>query len=267
MASAPGYELSLRTADHDVAVFDLDTVLAGARQLQARAWKQTLDRFFLSRACGADAQLPFSIEIEYNAHCHGRPRHECLTYILASRGIQLPNGTSDDPPSSDSIHALGNLKYQNLLSLLDYDRGPLRDNAFELVRELRAAGLRTAVVSPGDSCLLMLAAAGGLELFEAKLDGEDAERWSLAPKPAPDTLARIADQLGARPGRCVAVGDSPAGVCAARRAGYGLVVALNRNGALRTEMLSEQGAHRVVEDTDRLSPFSPRPGTALRAKR
>jgi len=236
----------LRTAGFDAVIFDLDAVLTGARMLHAWAWKNAFDGLF--RAAGPRVVRPFSIESDYAACCHGLPRLEAAAAVLTARGIRLPTGSPDDAPGHETVHALAGLKQAAFLSLLDAQGIDRRDSALDLVAELRMRGLRTAVVSPSRNCLQVLAAAGALELFDGKLDGQDAERASLSPKPAPDYLVAMAHELKVSPRRCVAVEDSPAGVRAARKADYGLVIALNRDGPDRAEALSRLGADAVLDD-------------------
>lgn len=236
----------LRTAGFAAAVFDLDAVLTGARMLHAEAWKNAFDRLFC--AIESQAERPFSIESEYAACCHGRPPIDAAAAVLAARDVQLRPGTPDAPPGIGSIHALVKLTHEMFLSLLDargIDRG---GSALGLVAEFRRKGLHTAVVSPSRHCIPVLAAAGALELFDAKLDGTDAARASLSPKPAPDFLTAMAHELDVQARQCIAVEDSEAGIRAARKAGYGLVIAIARDGPDQAEALSRLGADTVLDD-------------------
>lgn len=237
---------SLQTADFAAVIFDLDAVLTGTRMLHAWAWKNAFDRLF--RAVGSQHERPFCIESEYAACCHGRPRFDAAAAVLAARGVRLPPGKPADPPGTESIHALATLKHGIFLSLLEAQGIDQAGSALGLVAEFRRRGLRTAVVSASRNCIPVLAAAGALELFDAKLDGGDAAPASLSPKPAPDFLTAMARELDVPVRRCIAVEDSAAGIRAARKAGCGLVIALNRGGRDRAEALSHLGADTVLDD-------------------
>lgn len=242
---APESGSALHTAGFEAVVFELDAVLSGARLLHAQAWKRAFDEFF--HAAGPDTEPPFSIETEY-ARCHGRPAIDAVEAVLSGRGIRLPRGTSGERPGHESIAALAALKHDILLSLLEAWRVGREEPTLDLVAEFRRRGLRTAVVSPSRACIPALAAAGALELFDAKVDGADAERTSLMPKPAPDCLTAIARELDIPTRRCMAVEASPEGVKAAREAGYGRVLALNREGPDQAEVLAHSGADVVIDD-------------------
>jgi HAD superfamily hydrolase (TIGR01509 family) len=119
-----------------------------------------------------------------------------------------------------------------------------------LVRQLRAAGLRTGVVTSSGNCEAVLVAAKIQDLFEVKIDADLAARKGLAGKPAPDTFLEGARALGAEPGRSVVVEDAISGVQAGCSGGFGLVIGVARKG--NAEALRESGAHVVVSDLSEL---------------
>lgn len=88
--------------------------------------------------------------------------------------------------------------------------------AEEACRALAAAGLRLAVVSNWDVGLHEHLARLGLDaLVAAAVTSAEAG----APKPEPAIWRLALERLGAEPGRCVHVGDSPADEEGARAAG------------------------------------------------
>lgn len=94
--------------------------------------------------------------------------------------------------------------------------------AVELLHDLRAAGTPVGLASNSRRVFLEAALAGaglGQDLFGVVLAAEDAGE----PKPAPDLYLLAARALGADPGACVALEDSPTGVAAARAAGMTVV--------------------------------------------
>jgi HAD superfamily hydrolase (TIGR01509 family) len=126
-----------------------------------------------------------------------------------------------------------------------------------LVRQLRTAGILTAVVTSSGNCEAVLAAAKIQDLFEVKVDGDLAARKQLAGKPAPDTFLEAARALGSEPGRSVVVEDAISGVQAGRRGGFGLVIGVSRKG--NADALRESGADVVVADLAELVQPDPRP--------
>jgi HAD superfamily hydrolase (TIGR01509 family) len=93
-----------------------------------------------------------------------------------------------------------------------------RPGALELLRRLLDAGVPVAVASnsPHEFVRRTLSGAGLLDgRFETILTVEDV----AAPKPAPDIYLEACRRLGAEPGVCAALEDSPTGVAAAAAAG------------------------------------------------
>ena len=93
---------------------------------------------------------------------------------------------------------------------------------------------------------LVLQTAGIAELFDARVDGDVADRLQLPGKPAPDTFLEAARQLGCEPSRSVVIEDALSGVRAGRDGGFGLVVGVARKA--NREALKEGGADIVVGD-------------------
>jgi len=93
-----------------------------------------------------------------------------------------------------------------------------RPGALDLLERLRGAGVPIGVASNSQRAFVerTLAGAGLLDgRFQAVVSAEDVEH----PKPAPDIYLEACRRLGAEPGRCVALEDSPTGVAAAVAAG------------------------------------------------
>jgi alpha,alpha-trehalose phosphorylase len=119
------------------------------------------------------------------------------------------------------------------------------------VRELRRAGVRTAVVSASANCDDVLRAAGIAELFELTVDGHDVARLGLNGKPSPDGYLEAARRLDVAPRRAVVVEDAIAGVAAGRAGDFGLVIGVSRGAAPRA--LHAAGADVVVDDLAELA--------------
>ncbi|MFE9408996.1 HAD family hydrolase [Streptomyces sp. NPDC006704] len=91
-----------------------------------------------------------------------------------------------------------------------------RPGALRLLRELRQAGVLTALVSASPSAIVReVAVSLDGHRFDAVFGAEDTERT----KPAPDPYLAAARALGADPAHCVAVEDTATGVASAEAAG------------------------------------------------
>ena len=234
-------------------LFDLDGVLTMTAKVHAAAWTQTFDAYLRDRAATTgEAYRPFDEITDYDEYVDGKPRYDGVRSFLASRGIQLPEGSPEDPPTAETVHGLGNRKNELVLHLI-HDRGvQAYEGSVRYVQAARSAGLRRAVVSSSANCRDVLEAAGIAELFEVQVDGIVAEREHLAGKPAPDTFLAGARELGVEPAAAAVFEDALAGVAAGRAGGFGFVVGVDRVG--QAEALKEHGADVVVSDLSNLIP-------------
>jgi len=222
-------------------LFDLDGVLTETAQVHDAAWKQMFDEFLSQRG-----QPPFDPVADYDQFVDGKPRAEGTRSFLASRGIELPEGSPDDPPSAQTVAGLGNRKNEIVLRLLREHGVQTYEGSVRYVRSVKAAGLRRAVVSSSTNCEQVLAAAGIADLFEARIDGIVAGREHLLGKPAPDSFLAGARALDLDPGAAAVFEDAQAGVAAGRAGGFGFVVGVDRVG--QADALREHGADVVVKD-------------------
>ncbi|MCS6560780.1 MULTISPECIES: HAD family hydrolase [Curtobacterium] len=93
---------------------------------------------------------------------------------------------------------------------------PWRPGARELVEELHARGIPTALVTMSRRKMALVAAeALGERGFRVVVAGDDVDR----PKPFPDAYLSAAAQLGVEPTACVAIEDSATGVASAVASG------------------------------------------------
>ncbi len=230
----------------DAVIFDLDGVITDTASVHAAAWKRMFDQFLADWADreGEDQQ-PFSAD-DYYLYVDGKPRYDGVESFLASRGISLPRGDPGDPPAAETVCGLGNLKDELFLSQLRKEGVASFPSSTALLRGLRASGCRTAVISASRNCSNVLEAAGVAELFDAKVDGLDADELGLKGKPNPAVFLEAARRLGVEPARAAVVEDALAGVEAGRRGGFGLVIGVNRGG--HAEELRERGADILVGD-------------------
>lgn len=110
-----------------------------------------------------------------------------------------------------------------------------------------------AAVSASRHATELLSAAGVRPLFEAVVDGNEANRLHLPGKPDPALFVEAARRLGIPPADTAVVEDALAGVEAGRRGGFGLVVGVDRTaGPYSATALRRRGADVVVADPGEL---------------
>ena len=235
----------------DAVLFDLDGVLTATVKVHAICWKRMFDDLLKRRA--AEHKEPFfafDVGSDYTLYVDGKPRYEGVRSFLESRSIQLSTGNPDAPPDENTICGLGNRKNQMFNHVLETEGAEAYAGSVALVKHLRSQGIQTAVVSSSKNSEAILRAAGIIELFALRLDGEVAARLTLRGKPAPDTFLEAARQLGVEPYRAVVVEDAISGVQAGCEGGFGLVIGVDRKDD--PESLLQSGAAIVVTDLGEL---------------
>jgi beta-phosphoglucomutase family hydrolase len=238
---------SVTSAKFDAVLFDLDGVLTATAKVHAACWKKTFDDYLKRRAAKANEPFqPFDIDKDYTLYVDGKPRYDGVKSFLESRGIHLPYGDPSDPPDRETICGIGNLKENLVLEAFKTEGVEVYEGSVAWVRQLRQAGIKTAVVSSSKNCAAVLQAGGIEGLFEVRVDGHTVEDLKLHGKPAPDTFLKGAELLGVTPKRAVVVEDALSGVQAGRNGGFGLVIGVDRKGD--AEGLREHGADMVVND-------------------
>jgi beta-phosphoglucomutase family hydrolase len=228
-------------------LFDMDGVLTDTASVHSEAWKRTFDEFLRGHR-GADAR-PFD-QADYERYVDGKPREDGVRDFLASRGIELPEGGPDDPPSAETVHGVGKRK-NDLVQRLIEERGvDVYAGSVDFVKAARDAGLKTAVVSSSANTERILDAAGIAGLFDARVDGVTIAEEGLKGKPAPDSFLRGAELLGVKPSEAAVFEDALAGVAAGRAGGFATTVGVDRHG--KPDALREHGADVVVSDLSEL---------------
>jgi beta-phosphoglucomutase family hydrolase len=232
-------------------LFDLDGVLTRTAIVHAGAWKQMFDEFLEEWSTRTGQMfVPFDTGADYDNYVDGRPRLEGTRGFLQSRGIDLPEGSPDDPPGAWTLHGLSNKKNDLVLRLMR-DRGvEVYEGSVRYVQAVRDAGLGTAVVSSSANTAEVLDAAGITHLFDARIDGVVAAERRLPGKPAPDMFLVGAAALRVGPDAAAVFEDALAGVEAGRAGGFALVVGVDRVG--QAEELRRHGADVVVGDLSEL---------------
>lgn len=226
---------------YDAVLFDLDGVLTPTAEVHMRAWQRMFSDYLES----AGVSEPYA-ESDYFDYIDGKPRYDGVRSFLASRDIELPDGSPDDPPDATTVCGLGNRKNEVFSSVLETEGVTPYAGSVAWLDELTASGTAVAVVSSSRNAPAVLAAAGLADRFEVVVDGVVAASESLPGKPAPDTFWFAAQRLEVPAERAIVVEDALSGVEAGRAGGFGLVIGVDRGtGAQR---LMQSGAGLVVSD-------------------
>jgi beta-phosphoglucomutase family hydrolase len=234
-----------RLFGYGAVLFDLDGVLTPTADLHRYAWQTMLTEVFAEKGI----REPYS-ENDYFEYLDGKRRYDGVASILASRGLRLPWGSPDDPPTADTVTGIGNRKNSYFSRALE-ERG-IRPypGSLVLVEELAAKRMPMGVVSSSKNARWVLKAAGLIEPFPVIVDGVVAARESLASKPAPDMFLYAARALEVKPADVVVFEDAISGVASARAGGFGLVLGVDRGAG--ADALLRAGADDVMEDLSAL---------------
>lgn len=132
----------------DAVLFDLDGVLTKTAVVHATAWKRLFDEYLHAKALRDHAPFqPFDILLDYQRYVDGKLRYDGVRAFLESRHIVLPNGTAHDGPEQETVQGLGNKKDGYFQAHLAQHGIELYNDAVRFLRNIRAQGIRTAVVS------------------------------------------------------------------------------------------------------------------------
>jgi beta-phosphoglucomutase family hydrolase len=235
----------------DAVLFDLDGVITDTASLHAACWKQMFDDYLQTRATQrGEVFRPFDIATDYRLYVDGKPRFDGVRDFLTSRGIQLPEGTPDDPADVETVHGLGNRKNDLVNRAIAEVGVEPYAGTVQFIHQLRRNGFKIAVVTSSQNCRAVLKAAKLDDVFKVRVDGHTIEAERLAGKPAPDTFLMAARLLRVEPKRTVVVEDAISGVEAGSNGNFGLVIGVARKG--NAEELKRHGARLVVEDLGEL---------------
>ncbi|MQW75246.1 beta-phosphoglucomutase family hydrolase [Nocardioides sp. dk4132] len=231
-------------------LFDLDGVVTPTAEVHMRAWSEMFNAFLTDDAPAlpdaAVADLSVYTDADYFAHVDGKPRYDGVRDFLVSRGITLPEGTSEDPGTELTVRGLGNRKNDAFNAVLERDGVTAYPGSVALLDHLRDLGIPLAVVSSSANAPAVLAAAGLADRFRTVVDGRVATELGLPGKPAPDTFVHAAEVLGAPVAASVVLEDAVSGVRAGAAGGFGLVIGVDRGAG--PETLTQAGADLVVTD-------------------
>ena len=228
-------------------LFDMDGVVTQTAVVHAAAWKEMFDDFLREHAQATGTKfVPFDPVADYDAYVDGKPRLDGTRSFLESRGIELPEGTPDDPPGTQTIYGLGNQKNNLFVQKLAQGGVQVYDGSIKYIHAVRDKGIATAIVSSSANTKQVLDSAGISDLFDFRMDGIVAAERKIPGKPAPDTYLAAAQALGYGPDRAAVFEDALAGVASGRAGHFAFVVGVDRVG--QAAELREHGADIVVKD-------------------
>ena len=242
MACSNGQEI-------EAVIFDLDGVVTCTMRAHFAAWREVFDSFLRAKTLSKQTFVPFSLQ-DYFTHVDGVPRLEGIRRFLVSRDIELPDGAPGDIDSTTK-HGLASIKNKLYLAWLDTHEVPTYSDALDLIGSLKRQGIKIGIFSSSQNCNRALKSAGIVDLFDAKIDGIDAARLALPPKPDPAVPLETVARLGTQPARAIVVEDAVSGVEAAARGGFRHVVGIDReppNHDSHALALRAAGADLVTRD-------------------
>lgn len=235
----------VRWADFRAVLFDLDGVLTPTAEVHMRAWAALFTDYFTTHDIS-----PGYTDADYFAYVDGKPRYDGVRTMLASRGVTLPEGAPTDPPTAETVCGLGNRKNAELEREINENGVVAYPGSVALLDHLATLPIGLAVVSSSANAPAVLKAAGLAERFAVVVDGVVAREHELPGKPAPDTYAFAAKQLGTDDSHAVVVEDAVSGVQAGAAGDFGLVIGVDRGAGRQT--LLDHGADLVVADLGEL---------------
>lgn len=202
MARAPSPAAVLLSV-HAV-VFDTDGVITDSAPAHAAAWKEAFDACLASHG----DRRPFDEEAEYRRYVDGKARKDGAAAFLASRGLDLPEGSPDDPPGTGTVWAVAARKDEAFTRTLRTEPIAVWPGTVRLLHVLHEARVPIAAASASRHATELLAGAGLLDLFTAVVDGNEARRLELPGKPDPALFTEAARRLGVPAGDSAVVEDA-----------------------------------------------------------
>ena len=173
---------------------------------------------------------------------HGFPTHskEAVRGFVGNGALRLIQSAVPAGTDESKIHTvLGDFKvYYGQHSA---DATKPYEGVLEMLRTLRAAGVKTAVVSNKPDFAVKALAE---QYFPGLFDMAVGDREGVRKKPAPDSVLELMRALGGTPSQSVYIGDSDVDVQTAKNAGVdGIFVSW---GFRSVECLREAGADVIV---------------------
>jgi beta-phosphoglucomutase len=172
-------------------ILDLDGVITDTAEYHFQAWQRVAQ------------EEGISFTREDNEALRGVSRRQSLELLL---GEHIERYGEDQ---QQKIMDRKNGYYRDLLEHITAD--DFLDGAPELLKAIRARGLKMAIGSASKNTPTVLERLGILDAFDVIADGHSVEHG----KPAPDLFLFAAAQMGVQPEQCVVIEDAASGIAAA----------------------------------------------------
>ncbi|MBQ4405795.1 MAG: beta-phosphoglucomutase [Bacteroidales bacterium] len=176
-------------------IFDLDGVLVDSAKYHYLAWKVLADK------------LGFEFTEKDNERLKGVSRMKSLEILLEIGGVIM----SDEMKEKAATEK--NELYRSYIAKMTPDE--ILPGVEDFLKEVKAAGIKTAIGSASKNTPLILERTGLAKYFDAVADGTMVSKA----KPDPEVFLKGAELLGVEPKECVVFEDAEAGVEAAHNAG------------------------------------------------
>ena len=177
-------------------IFDLDGVIVDTAKYHYNAWRKLANT------------LGFDITEEQNENLKGVSRKESLEYILSIGQLHF---TEEEKAK---MAELKNSWYVESIS--NMDASELLPGSAELIKEIKAKGLKVSLGSASKNSLRILEATGLITYFDAIIDGTK----TTESKPHPQVFLMGAEALHLNPEDCIVFEDSINGIKAANTGGF-----------------------------------------------
>jgi beta-phosphoglucomutase len=205
-------------------IFDLDGVLVSTDEFHYRAWQRLAD----------EEGIPF--DREANNRLRGVGRMQCLEIMLER------SPRSYTPNEKATLADRKNRYYRESLKALS--PADVLPGAWEVLRGLKARGVKVAVASSSRNAPEILRRTGLAGVPDATADGNDITRS----KPDPEVFLVAAARLGVAPAECLVVEDAASGVEAAAAAGMPCLAVGAAAGHLQANLSAADLASITLDD-------------------
>ncbi len=183
------------------AIFDLDGVIVDTVPMHFKTWKKMFAEYGRSFTFG-----------EYKQKLDGITRMEGTRAILTD----LPE---------EEIKKASEKKQKYFLEQLKDEKIPVYTSTLSLMDQLKAKGIKVAVVSSSKNARKILQEIGLIQTLDTLVSGDDVLRG----KPDPQIFIMASERLHVPPQQCTVFEDAAQGVEAAKRAGM-FCVGIDRYG-------------------------------------
>ena len=231
----------------EAAIFDMDGVITQTASVHSSAWKRMFDEYLRVREVSrGELFSEFTHAHDYLAYVDGRPRYKGVEAFLKSRGIQLPLGSPEDLPRSETVCGLGNRKNELFNLIIEQEGVGLFNSTIALICEMRLRGIKIGLATSSKNSAVILKKTGTAHLFATVIDGVVSAKLGLKGKPESDIFTTAVANLGVSNARSIVVEDAATGVEAGAKGGFALVIGVARENNARE--LRDHGADLVVTD-------------------